>query len=108
MFAVKEVRIDGKIDAERKFQKSLENEVSICKELQHPHIVSYLGHDYIDSSLYIYLEYMPGGSVAQVLSQFGAFDESLVSTYARELLEGLTYLHSRNPVVLHRDIKGAN
>jgi len=108
MFAVKEVRVDAKIDSERKFREALENEVSICKELQHPHIVSYMGHDYIDSSLYIYLEYMPGGSVAQVLSQFGAFDESLMTTYARELLEGLTYLHTRSPVVLHRDIKGAN
>merc|ERR1712048_1485059 len=78
------------------------------KELAHPHIVSYLGHDYIDNALYIYLEYMAGGSVAQVLSQFGSFDESLIATYARELLEGLEYLHTRQPVVLHRDIKGAN
>jgi len=108
MFAVKEVRVDHRIDSDRKFRQSLENEISICKELHHPHIVCYLGHDYIDSSLYIYLEYMPGGSVAQVLSQFGPFDESLITTYARELLEGLMYLHTRSPVVLHRDIKGAN
>merc|ERR1712048_524676 len=66
------------------------------------------GHDCIDHSLYIYLEYMPGGSVAQVLSQFGAFDESLIATYSRELLGVLVYLHTRQPVVLHRDIKGAN
>merc|ERR1712203_1178810 len=51
---------------------------------------------------------MPGGSLAQVLSQFGPFDESLIATYAHELLEGLEYLHTREPMVLHRDIKGAN
>jgi hypothetical protein len=108
MIAVKEVRIDRKLDTDMKLKNALENEVGLYKELQHPHIVSYFGHDYIDNSLYIYLEYMPGGSVAQVLSQFGPFDESLIVSYAVGLLEGLDYLHSRDPVVLHRDIKGAN
>jgi len=108
LFAVKEVRIDRKCDSDLKFQKDLENEISIYKELSHPHIVSYHGHDEIDSSLYIYLEYMAGGSVAQVLSQFGPLDEGLVATYMRELLEGLEYLHTRSPIVMHRDVKGAN
>jgi len=108
MFAVKEVRIDRKLDTDVKFQSDLENEIEIYKELSHPHIVAYLGHDYIDSHLYIYLEYMPGGSVAQVLSQFGPFAEELIQRYAREILEGLEYLHTRDPLILHRDIKGAN
>jgi len=108
MFAVKEVRIDKKVESDVKFKTALENEISIYKELQHPNIVSYIGHDYIDNSLYIYLEYMAGGSVSQVLSQFGAFDERLIATYAKQLLDGLVYLHTRQPVVLHRDVKGAN
>lgn len=108
IFAVKEVRIDQKDEHDVKFMKALENEITICQDLKHPHIVSYLGHDYIDSRLYIYLEYMAGGSMAQVLSQFGPLDESLVAIYTRELIEGLAYLHTREPPVLHRDIKGAN
>lgn len=108
ILAVKEVLIDRSTDADVKFREALENEVNINKELSHPQIVSYLGHDRIDRNLYIYLEYMPGGSVAQVLSQFGAFDESLISLYMRDLLEGLEYLHTRTPPVLHRDVKGAN
>lgn len=51
---------------------------------------------------------MPGGSVNHVLFQFGAFDESLIATYTLDLLQGLEYLHTRQPRVLHRDIKGAN
>merc|ERR1719382_152080 len=108
IFAVKEVRIDRKVDADLKFQAALENEVSIYMELSHPHIVSYLGSENLDGAMYIYLEYMAGGSVAQVLSQFGPLDESLMSSYLRELLEGLEYLHSRQPAVLHRYVKGAN
>jgi hypothetical protein len=109
-FAVKEVRIDQKDEHDVKFKAALENEVTICQELKHAHIVSYLGHDYFDSKLYIYLEYMAGGSIAQVLSQFGPFDEALTSVYTRGLLEGLEYLHTDRGAgpVLHRDIKGAN
>jgi len=108
IFAVKEVRIDGRLDTDLKFKTDLENEVSILQGLEHPHIVSYRGHDYIDGVLFIYLEYMAGGSVAHALAEFGPFDESRICTNSRELLLGLEYLHTQQPVVLHRDIKGAN
>eukprot|EP00928_Gymnodinium_smaydae_P027825 TRINITY_DN21394_c0_g1_i1.p1 TRINITY_DN21394_c0_g1~~TRINITY_DN21394_c0_g1_i1.p1 ORF type:complete len:798 (-),score=66.39 TRINITY_DN21394_c0_g1_i1:60-2288(-) len=108
IFAVKEVRIDNRDNEDVKFKRALENEVSIYKELHHPRIVSYLGHDDIGSSLYIYLEYMPGGSITQVLSQFGCFEEPLTASYCKDILEGLDYLHTQNPVCLHRDVKGAN
>lgn len=108
IIAVKEVPIDRSNESDRMFRAALEREISILQHLKHPHIVSYLGHDCLDSSLYIYLEYMPGGSVASVLAQFGAFEESLIAVYTRELLEGLEYLHTRRPPVVHRDIKGAN
>merc|ERR1712039_694191 len=62
----------------------------------------------MDSCLYIYLEYMPGGSLAQVLAQYGPLEEALMVPYTRELLEGLEYLHTRKPPVVHRDVKGAN
>merc|ERR1719414_1149544 len=108
VFAAKEVQINQADEADLKFKRDLENEISIVRALKHPRIVSYLGHDNIDSCLYIYLEYMPGGSMAQVLAQFGALDENLLVLYTRELLEGLEYLHTRDPPVVHRDIKGGN
>eukprot|EP00435_Cladocopium_sp_Y103_P028434 s2078_g7.t1 len=108
LFAVKEVLINTSDAADVKFKEALENEVQICSKLKHPSIVSYLGHDYIGSCLYIYLEYMIGGSMASVLQQFGAFEESLTARYTKDLLEGLAYLHTQEPPVLHRDIKSAN
>ena len=78
------------------------------QHLKHEHIVSYLGHDRIGEKLYIYLEHMPGGSLSKVLSQFGPLDESLIAVYTKQLVMGLVYLHTQDPPILHRDIKGAN
>jgi hypothetical protein len=109
LMAVKEVLLDTQDQTDDKFRRSLQNEIDLYKDLNHPCIVAYLGHDYtMEGRLYIFLEYMPGGSIAQVLSQFGPLDESLISRYTCNLLEGLLYLHTRDPPVLHRDIKGAN
>lgn len=108
VFAVKEVSFSNGNASDLSFRTQLETELCICQEVRHPRIVSYLGHDYLDDCLFIYMELMHGGSMAHVLKQFGAFEESLVAVYTLMLLEGLQHLHSREPPVLHRDIKGAN
>lgn len=56
--------------------------------------------------LNIFLEYVPGGSVAALLNNYGAFEEALVRNFVRQILTGLNYLHERE--IIHRDIKGAN
>lgn len=59
-----------------------------------------------DEYLNIFLEYVPGGSVTALLSNYGAFEEPLVKNFGRQILQGLTYLHEKD--IIHRDIKGAN
>lgn len=54
--------------------------------------------------LYIFLEYVPGGSVGHMLEKFGPFSEHLVRTYTRQLLLGLEYLHGLKVRVLFLSI----
>eukprot|EP00440_Ansanella_granifera_P066269 gb/GFBE01071879.1/.p1 GENE.gb/GFBE01071879.1/~~gb/GFBE01071879.1/.p1 ORF type:complete len:602 (+),score=126.05 gb/GFBE01071879.1/:1-1806(+) len=108
IIAVKEVPINSHDKRDERFKEALENEVNIMKALQHEHIVAYLGHDYMDECLYMYLEHMPGGTITQALNEFGAFAECLMADYSRQVLEGLEYLHTRDPAVIHRDLKGSN
>jgi len=76
------------------------------KNLWHPNIVQYLGAEREEGSLTIFLELVPGGSLATMLAKFGRFKEPIVRGYVREILQGLVYLHSQQ--ILHRDIKGSN
>ena len=85
---------------------ALKQEIDLLQGLQHPHIVQYLGTSADEDYLNIFLEYVPGGSIAGMLKQYNTFQEPLVRNFTRQILEGLSYLHSRN--IIHRDIKGAN
>lgn len=86
---------------------SLEREIALCKRLRHKHIVGYVGAQKVSTTeMYVFLEYVPGGSIAQMLTRFGCFNEQLVRIYTRQLLLGLEYLHGCK--IIHRDLKGAN
>ncbi len=80
-------------------------ELELYKKLSHRHVVGYVDHhfDARAYTLYIFLEYVPGGSIASMLDRFGRFSEDLVRNYTRQLLLGLEYLHSER--VVHRDLK---
>jgi len=108
IFALKEAAVMIHCEEDRRHLEMLQHELDICKHLRHPNIVSYLGHQYDDGNLRIFLEYAPGGSIAGVLAEFGPFEGQLLVRSTRGLVEGLNYLHSQSPPVVHRDIKGAN
>ena len=85
---------------------TLEREIELLRELQHDNIVQYLDSSLDGVYLNIFFEYVPGGSVAMLLKNYGAFEEPLVQNFMRQTLQGLNYLHERE--IIHRDIKGAN
>ena len=127
---------EGALDVEARERElaSLEREIALCKQLRHKHIVGYIGAKKVSpTELYVFLEYVPGGSIAQMLTRFGCFNEQLVRHYTRQLLLGLEYLHGckvrhlracvcGSPLptdetsfplcvpcqIIHRDLKGAN
>ena len=76
------------------------------RSLVHPNIVRYLGTDSAVSTLYIFTEWVPGGSVQALVTRFGKLSETIVRKYVAQLLVGLEYLHSQQ--IIHRDIKAAN
>ncbi|XP_031562664.1 uncharacterized protein LOC116298381 [Actinia tenebrosa] len=108
MIAVKQVELNNKdeSEAEKQYDK-LQEEVSLLKSLRHQNIVKYIGTCLDDNSVVnIFMEFVPGGSIAQALKRFGAFVEPVFQRYTKQILSGVDYLHKKN--VIHRDIKGGN
>jgi mitogen-activated protein kinase kinase kinase len=110
LMAVKQVELPTGSAPNEERKKSmlsaLERDIDLLKDLQHENIVQYLYSSLDDDYLNIFLEYVPGGSVTALLRNYGAFEETLVKNFVRQILQGLNYLHERD--IIHRDIKGAN
>ncbi|KAG2755582.1 kinase-like protein [Suillus brevipes Sb2] len=111
MIAVKQVEIpitasDRKDNRQMSFVQALKMESETLKDLDHPHIVQYLGFEETPTFLSIFLEYVPGGSVGSCLRDHGKFDEEVTKSFTGQILEGLEYLHSKN--IIHRDLKADN
>uniref|UniRef100_A0A4W5L8I4 Mitogen-activated protein kinase kinase kinase 19 n=1 Tax=Hucho hucho TaxID=62062 RepID=A0A4W5L8I4_9TELE len=84
----------------------LQEEVDLLKNLHHSNIVGFLGTSLRDHMVNIFMEYVPGGSIASVLHRFGPLPERVLALYTRQILEGVSYLHLNR--VIHRDLKGNN
>ena len=82
------------------------NEVKIYENLNHPNIIKYIFSEQISNYYFLYLEYIPGGSIKNIVEQFGGINETLIRKYTKQILVGLKYLHDNK--IIHRDIKCAN
>ncbi|XP_059503637.1 mitogen-activated protein kinase kinase kinase 19 [Stegostoma tigrinum] len=107
LIAVKQVSLDATnhIAAEKEYQK-LEEEIELLKNLKHVNIVSFLGTNLEANVVSIFMEFVPGGSIAGIISRFGPLPEPVFCTYTKQILKGVNYLHDNR--VIHRDIKGNN
>ncbi|KAK9269553.1 hypothetical protein L1049_001329 [Liquidambar formosana] len=89
----------------------LQKEQLFLAQLSSPHIVKYMGFDVTcenDKPMYnLFMEYVPGGALSDAIKKRGGgLDESIISSYAHQIVQGLDYLHMKG--VVHCDIKGSN
>ncbi|KAL8139749.1 hypothetical protein V2J09_005770 [Rumex salicifolius] len=106
MCAMKEVTLFSDDAKSKESAKQLQQEITLLSRLRHPNIVQYYGSESVDDKLYIYLEYVSGGSIYKILQDYGKLGETAIRSYTQQILSGLSFLHLKHTV--HRDIKGAN
>lgn len=81
-------------------------ELNVMKSVNHPNIVRTF--DIFDTAnhLYIVLEYMPGGTLGEILKRVGRFTEEQAKPILFDILNGVAYLHEKS--IVHRDLKLKN
>ncbi|XP_073108331.1 uncharacterized protein [Elaeis guineensis] len=86
--------------------EDIQKEISVLSQCRSPYITDYYGSYLHQTKLWIVMEYMAGGSVADLLQSGPPLDEMSIACILRDLLHALEYLHSEGKI--HRDIKAAN
>ncbi len=101
--AIKVARLAGP-EARAQFQR----EAVYLQRLHHhslPRVWDYFSDTQRD---FLVMEYIPGEDLETLVQRKGPQPEWLVLRWADELLDGLEYLHSQNPPIIHRDVKPSN
>eukprot|EP01062_Namystynia_karyoxenos_P082441 TRINITY_DN9284_c0_g4_i1.p1 TRINITY_DN9284_c0_g4~~TRINITY_DN9284_c0_g4_i1.p1 ORF type:complete len:1631 (+),score=390.21 TRINITY_DN9284_c0_g4_i1:109-5001(+) len=82
-------------------------EVDLLSNLQHANIVAYCGSAVVGRHIIVIMEYLPGGSLATLLEQFGGkVLRTSAQRYTKDMLWGLEFLHDQQ--IVHRDFKPGN
>lgn len=89
--------------------QDLTREIESFRHLRHKRLVNFVGACLEIPNLCIVTEYAPGGSLHHLLHVRKLSLPLLHCTnMCLRLAEGVVYLHSQNPIVVHRDLKSLN
>jgi serine/threonine protein kinase len=108
----KEVAVKRVIESAQNVPQIIEafrRELDILVTLDHPSIVKCLGGCSVPPNLFIVTEYCNGGSLFALLHvQRVKLSTEQQIQFALQIAQGMEYLHTRNPMVVHRDLKSPN
>lgn len=108
--AVKELDPEQIAPSDRQVSlQAFEQEAGILAKLSHPGLTAV--HDYFpeNNKFYLVMEFVPGETLEQAWVRAGRhFPETQVVTWAQELCDVLTYLHTQYPPIIFRDLKPEN
>eukprot|EP00727_Mastigamoeba_balamuthi_P004719 m51a1_g14245 Plasma Membrane Syntaxin D (1175) ;mRNA; f:247478-252218 len=90
-------------------EEKLLQEVTIMRSLRHPSLLLFMCYAKTNEALTIVTEYMPRGSLLDVLSDRAMpLSTALKLRILGDVAAGMAYLHGSSPPIIHRDLKSSN
>ncbi|KAJ4708697.1 Mitogen-activated protein kinase [Melia azedarach] len=102
-FALKVIQMN----IEESARRQIAQELKINQSSQCPYVVVCYQSFYNNGVISIILEYMDGGSLADLLKNVKTIPEEYLAAICKQVLKGLLYLHHEKHII-HRDLKPSN
>ena len=112
--ALKEVEHDRTVSAKllKEARQQFLHEATVLARLDHPNLPKVSDFFSIGPRDYLVMDYVPGKDLRVMMldaKQNNTFlGEADILTWANQLADALTYLHSQTPPLVHRDVKPSN
>ena len=109
--AIKELLISPNTSEEDRKSaiERFDKEIDLLFNLKHPRIPTLMLSFQERGNYYFVMEFVPGRSLDKVLEDNNApLDEEKVITWMMQVCEALSYIHSRTPPIILRDLKPGN
>lgn len=109
--AVKELLLNPTLseDERKSAIERFNKEVDLLFHLKHPRIPMLLFKFQERGNYYYVMEFVPGKSLDKILEENkGPLDEEKVINWMMQVCEALTYIHTRTPPIILRDLKPGN
>lgn len=84
------------------------SEADILKQLHHPSLPQVYDFIQRDNEIFTVMDYIQGKDLGYFIQNKIKPEEREIFLWLKQLCEVLVYLHSRNPVIIHNDIKPQN
>lgn len=94
--------------AQAKALDSVHRECELLQSIDHPFVVKLKDSFVEDHRFYLVLEHAQGASLRKLVNEHGPLSSREVTELAIHLLSILSYLHAKDPAIIHRDFTPEN
>lgn len=98
--------LDPKYSGDPSFAARFSREAEVLAQMDSPHIVQVFDHGTVDGCLYLAMQWVSGGDLAEYLRHTGPLPIALAADIGAQIASALADAHAQG--IIHRDIKPSN
>jgi len=98
--------LDPKFSGDPSFAARFSREAEVLAQMDSPHIVQVFDHGTLDGCLYLAMQWVSGGDLAEYLHHTGPLPVALAADIGAQIASALADAHAHG--IIHRDIKPSN